>query len=285
MLIYPGLGKCIRSISNELKTIICYPLVTAMISTPLQGEFVEEYEQDKLYGSRDARVVSFDFGGTLADLDKERHVAYFETFNELGLTVDVKLLKEKLVEAHNWWLEERKRTGMIWTEETRLMFIEKLFRLLNIDRDDLRDLALEFSKVLRYNLTFYVYDDVEPVLNILRDKGYLLIVVSNVSSLETLTVYLTQAGLMEYFILLVASGTIGFEKPHPEIYLYASRTLQIPPSRFVHIGNDYEKDYIGALNAGMYALLLDRENQYSLPQCKKISNLKESIHFIDEFLG
>ena len=72
-----------------------------MISTPLQGEFVEEYEQDKLYGSRDARVVSFDFGGTLADLDKERHVAYFETFNELGLTVDVELLKEKLVEAHD----------------------------------------------------------------------------------------------------------------------------------------------------------------------------------------
>ena len=34
--------------------------------------------------------------------------------------------------------------------------------------------------------------------------------------------------------------------------------IAIDPSRWLHIGDDYEKDYLGAKNAGMNAFLLQR---------------------------
>lgn len=253
-----------------------------MISAPLQGRLMEEYQQDSFHKKREIMVISFDFGGTLAQLEKEEYLIYYDAFNELDFEVDINLLKKRLEENQNWWIKEKEQSGKIWNEKIRRIFLTRLFHLLNIDVD--QSIILEFSKVVRYKTTFRVYDDVKPVLEKLRSEGYLLIVISNIASLEALIFYLTQTDLKRYFTLLVASGTVGFEKPNREIFLYASKTLQVPPSNFVHIGNDYEKDCLGALNAGINAIFLDRENRYSSSECKKISNLVEAISIINEFL-
>ena len=48
------------------------------------------------------------------------------------------------------------------------------------------------------------------------------------------------------------------------------------PNNSVHVGDDYEADIIGAKNAGMYTVHLQRENKQQAPEADWIvSNLEE----------
>jgi len=158
-------------------------------------------------------VVSLDFGGTIAYEVGEDHVLYYNVLRELGYTISVDLVKRGLVEAKGWWRREKTRTGRVWCEEAYVEFVERFFSSIGLPVS--RSLALKVVDLLPRRVAFRAYDDVEPALRELRERGFRLIVISNVSSLKNLSIYLTRIGLMEYFELLVASGSVGYEKPKP----------------------------------------------------------------------
>jgi putative hydrolase of the HAD superfamily len=89
---------------------------------------------------------------------------------------------------------------------------------------------------------------------------------------------LRKAGIPNCFEAIIASGDIGYEKPNPEIFRKASKILNIPASQILHVGDKYEEDYIGAYNAGLKALLLDRKGLYKSKQCQKITMLTELVN-------
>jgi FMN phosphatase YigB (HAD superfamily) len=80
------------------------------------------------------------------------------------------------------------------------------------------------------------------------------------------------------FEAIIASGDVGYEKPSPEIFRKASKLLNIPASYILHVGDKYGEDYVGAYNAGLKALLLDRKGLYKDKQCPKITTLTELIN-------
>jgi FMN phosphatase YigB (HAD superfamily) len=66
--------------------------------------------------------------------------------------------------------------------------------------------------------------------------------------------------VLQYFDPIVLSEEEGIEKPTREIFARAiARSRSISrPDECVHVGDDLERDYRGALNANMHALLLRR---------------------------
>ena len=78
------------------------------------------------------------------------------------------------------------------------------------------------------------------------------------------------------------SYDIGFEKPSREIFdaakeLAGPDTVQGARGQYLHIGDDFDKDFKGAQQAGWGALLLDREKKHTGPESQEssISSLLE----------
>lgn len=57
--------------------------------------------------------------------------------------------------------------------------------------------------------------------------------------------------LFEYSERMVTSEEAGHEKPHPHIFLLGVQKLGLAPAEAVMIGDSYEKDVVGAWNAGI----------------------------------
>ena len=84
------------------------------------------------------------------------------------------------------------------------------------------------------------------------------------------------------FVLL--SYDVGFEKPGSEMFDTTKRLLH-RQERFLHVGDDLQKDYYAAKRAGWEALLLDREKNGSwrenVDPIPRITDLQEIIAHIE----
>jgi putative hydrolase of the HAD superfamily len=224
------------------------------------------------------KAVSFDCGGTLYYEVKQDHAVFHKILNSLGYQFEVAEVKRALDDARVWWNGEKAKTGEVWTEDSWAKLLQKMASNLAIP--DPPWIAERLREHWLLEADFRAYDDAVPTLNELKSAGFKLIIISNVSSSKNLKTYLRKAGIPNHFEATIASGDVGYEKPNPEIFRKASRILKIPASYILHVGDKYEEDYIGAYNAGLKALLLDRKGLNKDKQCPKITTLTELVNLL-----
>jgi putative hydrolase of the HAD superfamily len=102
-----------------------------------------------------------------------------------------------------------------------------------------------------------VYPDVEPALERLRAIGTTLAVVSNFDG--RLAPLLAAKGLAHHFSAIVVSSEHGAAKPDPVIFRVALRACDADPRSTLHVGDSVDHDLRGAREAGLVALLIDRD--------------------------
>jgi len=83
-------------------------------------------------------------------------------------------------------------------------------------------------------------------------------IVSNIPSEERLRDELEAIGLTHFFPMLVSSGQVGISKPEKAIFDLAAKKLNETPNDILFVGDDLQRDYYGAVQAGMKAVLIDR---------------------------
>jgi putative hydrolase of the HAD superfamily len=105
-------------------------------------------------------------------------------------------------------------------------------------------------------IRFDAYPDAAPALRTLRERGLRLVVASNWDC--SLPEVLEQAGLAPLVDGVVASATVGADKPAPEVFEAALRLAGCDASEAVHVGDSPSKDVAGALAAGVRPVLLRR---------------------------
>jgi putative hydrolase of the HAD superfamily len=225
-------------------------------------------------------TISFDFGGTLVYHEKEGHIVYYEILKELGFDVELDYLKKAHENARNWWTKEKQRTQKIWTEDVWHYSVQRM--LSNLTLPSSRELASKICGLWPRRVALKTYEDVKSTLEKLKQRKFKLIIVSNVSSNRNLQSYLTRVELESYFDTLVGSGSVGYEKPNPEIFKLASKLSNTPFTRMMHVGDSYREDYLGAVSIGIKAVLLDRKGVHSDKQCQKISRLSELLNLLCE---
>jgi REG-2-like HAD superfamily hydrolase len=127
---------------------------------------------------------------------------------------------------------------------------------------------------------FSPFEDAEPALRAVRSKGVKVGVLSNWD--HTLHLVLQQTGLDRLLDFAIASLEVGIEKPHPAIFAAALGRAETSPDAALHVGDDYEDDYLGATNAGWHALLLDRRGGSTLTSDHNtIRSLSEVIKWVE----
>jgi FMN hydrolase / 5-amino-6-(5-phospho-D-ribitylamino)uracil phosphatase len=98
------------------------------------------------------------------------------------------------------------------------------------------------------------YDDAMPAVIELA-KRYPLVSLSNGNA------QLDLVGLAPYFVGAVSAKSFGMAKPDVRIFHEAARAAGVKPEEVLHIGDDAALDVVGALNAGMQAVWLNRQDK------------------------
>jgi REG-2-like HAD superfamily hydrolase len=121
------------------------------------------------------------------------------------------------------------------------------------------------------------YPEAASVCERLKAAGLRLAVISNGS--VTVRNLLDQAGLLHHFELVIASQDLGIQKPDPRIFQAALAALGVEAGEAVYVGDLYEVDVAGAREAGMGAVLIDRQGA-SAHDCPTITTLDELIPLV-----
>jgi len=118
--------------------------------------------------------------------------------------------------------------------------------------ESLADEALEVFFSARNRVEFY--DDVRPALTRLRSR-YRLFAVSNGNA------DLQRCGIGDLFAGHVTASAAGAAKPDARIYAALLKMAGVEPARVLHIGDDPLADVVGATQAGMQAVWLNRDGR------------------------
>lgn len=112
------------------------------------------------------------------------------------------------------------------------------------------------SEVLAAYAHLDVYPDVVPGLELLREQGHALVVLSN-GSPAMLEGLLDNTRLGGYFDRCFSADEVRAYKPAPQVYLHAARELGRPPGEVLLVSSNPFDD-IGAEAAGLRAAWVDR---------------------------
>jgi FMN hydrolase / 5-amino-6-(5-phospho-D-ribitylamino)uracil phosphatase len=99
-----------------------------------------------------------------------------------------------------------------------------------------------------------LYDDALPALQALS-KRFPLVAVSNGNA------QLGVIGLAHFFSASISARDFGASKPDPRIFVAAAGAVGVQPQQVLHIGDDAALDVLGALNADMQAVWLNRDDK------------------------
>ena len=210
------------------------------------------------------KAVLFDLGGTLHHYHRE------EIFRAI--------LKEKGIEVRRGEvLRAYDATDPIFARLTaelpqEVMWPERLLEQLDLMMlkeigvtDDCENLARyvaqnwdRVDRQLPQNTVRTAYPDAVPCLEATRRLGLKMGIISNIPSEERLRNELEAIGLVKFFPILVSSGSVGISKPDKRIFHLAAKKLDELPNNILFVGDDLQRDYYGAIHAGMKAVLIDR---------------------------
>ena len=99
-----------------------------------------------------------------------------------------------------------------------------------------------------------LYEDALPALQRLAQRWPVL-------ALSNGNADVTRIGLGDYFCASVSAREVGVAKPDGRVFAAAAQRLGLQPGQILHVGDDVALDVVGALQAGMQAVWVNRSAQ------------------------
>ena len=144
---------------------------------------------------------------------------------------------------------------LVHDEEIWIAFTEQIVLGMGGDANGARACATDMVREWERHENFSLYEDALPVLDVLRQHGIRIGLISN-----------GQRDLDEFIAhhavevdAVVGSKAHGRIKPHASIFVAALHLLGVAPDETVMVGDSYEDDIEGARALGIRAILLDRD--------------------------
>jgi putative hydrolase of the HAD superfamily len=204
----------------------------------------------------EVRFVFFDIGNTLlfpnrtkmlAPIPSDRHptLAQWQALERRTKAEFDREMQRGRVDHGFWWifhshlLEDLNES---WDEKARNELIQELVRNTHDSAN---------------------WDQIQPGTRAALDRireGFRIAIISNADG--KIEKILSRCGIADCFESITDSGLVGFEKPRPEIFYAALKTLNARADESLYVGDVYSVDYVGATRAGMQAVLFDVAGAY-----------------------
>lgn len=228
-------------------------------------------------------AVFFDLGGTLQIMRRDRVIS--RILSDAGYPAMPEQVHDAYLGVEPSWLSAyggMKMSGEE-TEEAYRQLDAMIFRVLFPDQtaqeaDRVSALTRSQWPAVARTVPLELYPDAIPALERLSRDGYVLGLVSNAPPDTAKTI--ESLGLSRYIPIIVVSGVVGVSKPNPEIFRIALREARVQPTQAVHVGDIYEADVLGARNAGIKGLLIDRDGSQPARDCPRLRRLSEIYDYV-----
>jgi len=223
------------------------------------------------------KAVFFDLYGTLARFHPPREEVQAQACASFGFTVTREGLIRGYLLADEWMSRVNASETPVpqLAEEERARFFAEYERLVLQGAGvevDLETAGRVWSRVREIPYQLALFDDVLPVLGMLKQRELTLGLLSNIG--RNLTELGKELGLAPYLDFTVTSREAGSGKPHPPIFRLALERAGVKPPEALHVGDSHLSDVQGALGAGIHPLLLDREDVMThVNDCPRIGGL------------
>ena len=205
------------------------------------------------------KAILFDAAGTLFYLTKTVGDHYAYVGHEVGLELDAQKLESAFQSA---WQQMPRRPAIDgprenddkgWWRQLVCRVLDQVAPSLSeLDRDNFFEIAYEhFAEAGVWKL----YPEVPDVLKQLKPR-FQLAVISNFDG--RLRFILQQLGISKFFTRIFVSSEIGADKPDPEIFRRALKVMHLNADEVFHVGDDPERDWKAAKEAGLSVFQLDR---------------------------
>ena len=189
--------------------------------------------------------------------------------------IDENLAKELYEKARNKNHINLRETA---ASHNRLIYFQYICEFLDVN-------PLKYG-IKMYNLYWDNYlENIKPFKGIydLLDKYR-----GNICLITDLTAYIQykkikKLKLHEYCNQIVTSEEAGKEKPNPFIFMLALQKLKMDLKDVCMIGDNFNKDIIGANNLGIDSIWLNykkKKNSYSNKSIREVSNFKQILRLI-----
>jgi putative hydrolase of the HAD superfamily len=205
----------------------------------------------------------FDLDRTLWDFDRNSREALEEIFLEIAQPnlPQAKTAAEfiPVYEAENEKCWKAYREGRITKEQLRpLRFRKALEGLVIPTFDGMEALAeaMGTAYVQRAPYRTALFDGAIDVCRVLKARGHRMFILTNGFE-EVQHIKVNRSGLEPFFDGVFTSDALGFKKPHPECFEKGLALAGSSAERAVMIGDDWECDVDGAIQAGWGAVHFD----------------------------
>jgi HAD superfamily hydrolase (TIGR01509 family) len=218
------------------------------------------------------RAVLFDAGNTLVFLD------YARMAEGVGAALGLALTGEGLAACSRDAAVAMERASG-GDQERAAAFLEALFRLGGVPGDRLDEVRTCLARMHRERHLWCSVEERTPeALRRLRAAGLRLGVVSN--SDGRVEQALQEAGLRDFFDVVIDSSLAGVEKPDPRIFRAALEGLGVRPDEALYVGDLYEVDVVGARSAGIDAVLLTGSGPDPKWTCRTTPSIHDLVNVL-----
>jgi len=205
------------------------------------------------------RAIFFDAAGTLIYLPQSVGHHYSFVARRIGLRLEAGALDDAFTAG---WKEMPVRAAIDGPrdDDDKGWWRDLVNRVLDRVAPDLAELDRDafFEGVYSHFAepgVWELYPEVREVLETLTGK-FQLAIISNFDG--RLRMILEHLRVSKFFSHVFLSSELGADKPDPEIYRRALRLSGTRPNETLHVGDDPERDWEGAIAAGLPIFRLER---------------------------
>lgn len=202
------------------------------------------------------KVISFDVGGTIIPFEEN-----LKNYGIDQLTILVGKPKEEVKEAYKEIFQK--------TKGNFDYLVNRFCDYLHIPRTEGID---EFftKKYTPLENGLELADGAIDVIVKLKERGYKVILLSNVSNLGVRGLPSNLAGLVDD---IFCSYELGYTKSESECYHIVEKVMGCQPSEFLHIGDTLKSDYYAPIENGWNALYLGTTDDKNVKCIKNIAEV------------
>jgi len=228
------------------------------------------------------KAVLFDLGNTLVSLIAPE-IVFHKIFNSFGINIPVENIKEAHEKTKNELgdVKYEPSYGRVSYEEFWNKWNSRVLAHLGLPED---------KKVVESTLTrwfdyaeYDIFSEVTETLCKLKQMGLKIGIISGAYE-EDINIILEKVHLQKnLFDVIIGANTIKKAKPHPDVFKYALKKLNVKPDETMFIGDAIDADYEGAEKVGIKAILIQRTETetFKTGNLRAITSLKEIFDFID----
>lgn len=229
---------------------------------------------------KDIRHIFFDLDHTLWDFDRNSQETLGELLQEFILHIGREIPVEEFYacyDKHNRELWRLYRHNRIDVHYLRSVRFRRAFDELGVVTGDWVG-GFDKEYVERCPKKSYLMPSAIEVLTVLKSRYEIHIVTNGFSF--TQDTKLTHAGLKPFIGQVITSESAGAKKPDPKIFAHALEVAGAIASESLFVGDSYEADVEGSLNAGMEVVFFNPDKHPNPLGVKEVQHLEELLQWL-----